>query len=149
VTEEGMARLGGFARLSRLQLQRTGIGDGALERLARLPRLETLNLYGTRVTDAGLSRLRSFPALRRVYLWDTAVTPEGARAFAAANPTVEVVLGADVAAVEAEPSVEESAEVARVPGCCAAATAAGRECDHPCCVAARAEGKVCESCLGG
>lgn len=149
VTDEGMARLVGFARLSRLQLQRTGVGDGALERLARLPRLETLNLYGTRMTDAGLARLRPFPALRRVYLWDTAVTPEGARAFAAANRTVEVVLGAEVAAVEAEPSVEGSAEVARVPGCCAAATAAGRECDHPCCVAARAEGKVCEPCLGG
>ncbi len=149
VTDAGVARLEGFTRLSRLQLQRTGVGDGALEGLAGLPGLETLNLYGTSVTDAGMARLRLFPALRRVYVWDTVVTPEGALALTREKPTIEVVLGAELAAVVEAPVTAEAAGVEGAPACCAAATAQGRECDHPCCVAARSEGKVCASCLGG
>ena len=33
-----------------------------------------------------------------------------------------------------------------LPGCCAKAKAAGKDCEHKCCVEAKAAGKTCEKC---
>ncbi len=89
LTDAGIAPLGDFGSLTRLRLDNTAIGDGAVDTILRLPKLELLNLYGSRLTDAGLARLATLPSLRRVYCSATAVTPEGVQA--AARDGLEII----------------------------------------------------------
>ena len=80
LTDDGIAPLGGFDRITRLRIDNTGLGDGAVDTLLTLPKLETLNMYGTKLTDAGLAKLASHPGLTRLYCDDSDVTAAGVAA---------------------------------------------------------------------
>ncbi len=80
LTDAGIGPLGDFAEITRLRLDNTAIGDGAVETLLRLPKLEVVNLYGSALTDAGLAALAAHPSLTRIYCASTTVTPEGVSA---------------------------------------------------------------------
>ena len=77
LTDAGIARLGDFDRITRLRLDNTELGDGAVDILLALPSLEWLNMYGTKLTDAGLARLAAHPGLTRLYCGDSDVTAAG------------------------------------------------------------------------
>lgn len=109
ITDAGLVHVGKCANLRKLHLEKTEITDEGLKNLAELKSLEYLNLYGTKVTDEGLKSLAGLPALKKVYVWQTAVTKEGADALKAALPTVEVILGTELAPppMPAAPAAEE------------------------------------------
>lgn len=157
VTDDGVARLERFSRLSRLDLSGTAVGDAAVAALAQLPGLTVVNLYGTAVTDEGVAALADLASLERVFLWESRATSEGIAALREARPDMYVEFG-DLATAVASPVValpDEGAtpapDVAKfTPApCCAEAVAAGGVCAHPCCVAALAAGEpVCTKCGG-
>jgi uncharacterized membrane protein len=147
VSDAGLDELARFTALRRLHLEGTAIGDAGLAHLAGLRRLEYLNLWGTRTSDAGLAHLAGLTALRRLYLWRTATTAQGVERLRAALPELTVVTGEELSALAPEPAPEPEPPAAEeLPPCCAAARAAGGECDHPCCVEARAAGELCPRC---
>ncbi len=80
LTDDGIAPLRGFDRITRLRIDNTELGDGAVETLLALPKLERLNMYGTKLTDAGLEKLASHPGLTRLYCGDSEVTAAGVAA---------------------------------------------------------------------
>jgi hypothetical protein len=63
VTDAGLANLSGCERLSKVDLQGTSSGDGALRALAGKARLCQLRT-GNAVTDAGLALLHEFPIFK-------------------------------------------------------------------------------------
>ena len=77
LTDQGIAPLGTFDRITKLRLDNTELGDGAVDTLLSLPSLEWLNMYGTKLTDAGLARLAAHPGLTRLYCGESNVTAAG------------------------------------------------------------------------
>ena len=106
LTDAGIAPLGDFGSLTRLRLDNTAIGDGAVTTLLRLPKLELINLYGSKLTDAGLAELATHPTLTRIYCAGTAVTPEGVQA--AARDGLEIVGPAALAEPAVEPETSDA-----------------------------------------
>jgi hypothetical protein len=104
LTDAGIGPLGDFGALTRLRLDNTAIGDGAVETLRRLPKLEVVNLYGSALTDAGLKELAAHPSLERIYCAASAVTPAGVSA--AAREGLDIV-------GPAEPAEEAPSEAAK------------------------------------
>jgi uncharacterized membrane protein len=160
VTDGGLAEVGKLKNLTSLHLEKTGVTDAGLGQLKTLGNLEYLNLYGTQVSDAGLENLKGLPRLKKLYLWNSKATQAGADGLKAANPALLVNLGFEPKKEEAPAQTAAAAPAApaaainlavlfKKDGCCAAALAAGKECDHPCCVEARAKGEVCEKCNAG
>lgn len=80
LTDRGIAPLGEFTRITKLRLDNTELGDGAVDALLALPSLEWLNMYGTKLTDEGLARLAAHPGLTRLYCTDSDVTAAGVAA---------------------------------------------------------------------
>ena len=77
LTDQGIAPLQEFDRITKLRLDNTELGDEAVDTLLALPSLEWLNMYGTKLTDAGLARLAAHPGLTRLYCGDSGVTAAG------------------------------------------------------------------------
>lgn len=100
VSDEGVARLCGLARLEVLSLAWTGITDDSLATLRTLPQLVYLDLSGTAVTDAGLAHLLVHTRLRTVALWSTNVTWRGLRLLDAL-PEVTVLSAPPMAVLRA------------------------------------------------
>ncbi len=118
IADADMARIGGLARLERLDLADSGVSDAGLNRvrglahltwlslydcrvtdaglddLKGLTRLRTLVLGETQVTDAGLDRLKGFRQLRDLYLPHDRVTPDGVARLQRALPKCEISFGA-------------------------------------------------------
>lgn len=164
VTDAGLAQLAPLAKVTSLHLERTAIGDAGVKHVEALKEIRYLNLYATQVTDAAVESLKALPNLRKLYLWQSQVTSAGADALRAANDKVDINLGTELALL-AEPEATEAAAPAAesapadpaapaidltaffdAGGCCAAAKAAGKTCDHPCCVAAAEKATVCDKC---
>ncbi len=78
VSDEGLAMLSGFDKLTYLDLHNTAITDVTIDHIQKLGYLEYLNLYGTSVSDASLPKIAKLRKLKAVYLWKTSVTEEGA-----------------------------------------------------------------------
>jgi hypothetical protein len=77
-----------------LRLQKSTIGDGAIEHLAAYGSMEghetiaDLDLSGTRVGDEGLKKLRPWRGLNRVQLQGTKVSENAAKEFSFQHPNV-------------------------------------------------------------
>ena len=83
VTDAGLATVGRWENLRRLDLTRTTITSAGLASLQPLKKLEALNLTNTAVDDAGVAQLKALPALQHVWVFGTKVTtqtPDGRRA---------------------------------------------------------------------
>ena len=107
VGDEGMAVVGQLKNLSRLHLEKTEVTDDGLSHLQDLERLEYLNLYGTAVSDAGLTHLSSLERLRSLYLWQSNATPEGVAQLKTALPDLDVNMGWELTAAEADSTQDE------------------------------------------
>jgi eukaryotic-like serine/threonine-protein kinase len=78
LTDEGLACLSNFRKLSRLSLSFSPrITDKGLKYVAGLKNLKWLNLNGTEVTDQGLKTLSSLQGLEQIFFWHTRVTDAG------------------------------------------------------------------------
>jgi hypothetical protein len=75
--DEGLAYLGGMARLWEIGLAHTRITDKGLTYLATMPKLKTVDLRGLRVTDAGLANLSKLTNLEYLTLSDTLIGDRG------------------------------------------------------------------------
>jgi uncharacterized membrane protein len=82
--------LAGLPRLERLDLRATAVTDQGLARLAGHARLRELVLAQTSLTDAAVDPLLSLPALERVSLWSTGVSPEGIARLQSERPGLEI-----------------------------------------------------------
>lgn len=76
VTDAGLATIGRWENLRRLDLTRTTITSAGLAGLQPLKKLEALNLTNTAVDDAGVAQLKALPALQRVWVFGTKVTTQ-------------------------------------------------------------------------
>lgn len=83
VSDDDLLLLGKLSRLSRLQLQGTGISDQSMATISQLERLNYLGIGKTKVTDAGVALLGHMEALERLNLQDTKVTSEGIKLLVA------------------------------------------------------------------
>jgi hypothetical protein len=72
-----------WAKLRRLDLSHTPIGDDGVKALAALKSLEELDLRATAVTGTGLAELAKLPNLKIVRLSDAAITDDGAKGIGA------------------------------------------------------------------
>ena len=119
VTDGALRQLVSFAALQRVRLDQTAITDAGVEILSALDGIVWLNLVGTSVTDACIDAIARMADLEQVYLWQTGVTPLGVSTLQQLRPDLEVVAGA--AALPAEPprepgnGLEEQKEVANEP----------------------------------
>jgi Leucine-rich repeat (LRR) protein len=77
-----LAFLAKLPNLMTLHLAQVSISDKALKALAGLTKLETLDLRGTRVSGAGLAELSSAAGLRHLYLSHAPISPEHLDALA-------------------------------------------------------------------
>ena len=99
ITSAGLVHLKGLAKLTRLHLERTNVGDEGIANLTKLTSLEYLNLYGTKITDKSLDHLAGLKNLRQLYVWQTDVTDAGIAKFKKALPAVSVVKGIDLSTI--------------------------------------------------
>jgi hypothetical protein len=76
VTDEALAKAGGFQRLRRAVFAKGRISDAGLAQLAGLPWLETLVLRDTPITGDGLASLATCPTLRVLDLSGTQIGDE-------------------------------------------------------------------------
>ena len=99
ITSAGLVHLKGLAKLKRLHLERTNVGDEWIANLTKLTTLEYLNLYDTKITDKSLDHLAGLKKLRQLYVWQTEVTDAGIAKLKKALPAVSVVKGIDLSTV--------------------------------------------------
>ena len=99
ISSAGLVHLKGLAKLKRLHLERTNVGDEGIANLTKLTTLEYLNLYGTKITDKSLDHLAGLKKLRQLYVWQTDVTDAGIAKLKKALPAVSVVKGIDLSTV--------------------------------------------------
>lgn len=107
IGDESMPTIGQLKNLTRLHLEKTGVTDDGLSHLQNLERLEYLNLYGTSVSDAGLTHLSSLERLRSLYLWQSNATPEGVAQLKSTLPNLDVNMGWEFTAAEADSTQDE------------------------------------------
>ncbi|MDP6795702.1 MAG: hypothetical protein QGG00_09955 [Verrucomicrobiota bacterium] len=99
ITSDGLVHLKGLAKLTRLHLERTNVGDEGIANLARLNALEYLNLYGTKITDKSLDHLAGLKKLRQLYIWQTDVTDDGIAELKKALPAISIEKGIELTTV--------------------------------------------------
>jgi Leucine Rich repeat len=93
ITSEGVAHLKSLPDLRKLSLNRTGVGDAGLAHLADLPLLTELSLVGDAgVTDAGAAYLARCRELRVLRLQDTHLGDKGLVELQAAPQLRELYL---------------------------------------------------------
>lgn len=92
ITDEALATLGKFPRLTWLNLNNTAVTDAGVAHLKTLSNLSYLNLHSTNVSDTALVSLAPLRKLRQVYLWKTRVTPGEATKFSKSIPDLKVTL---------------------------------------------------------
>ncbi len=92
ITDESLAIIGKFPRLTWLNLNNTAITDAGIAHLKGLSNLAYLNLHSTNVSDTSLTSLAPLRKLRQVYVWKTRVTPAAAAKFAKSIPDVMITL---------------------------------------------------------
>ena len=68
VTDKGLGRLKGLARLQSLELKAVPVTDGGMEDLKGLTSLRSLRVSGTKVTDTGLKHLKGLTNLQALNL---------------------------------------------------------------------------------
>jgi acetyl esterase/lipase len=85
VQDGDLDRLSRFLEMTDLSLEGTAISDAGLRRISGLKKLVWLNLYQTRVSDAGLSHLERLTDLERLPLGETRVTDAGLHHLAGLN----------------------------------------------------------------
>ena len=90
ITNEGLKHISGM-KLTKLHLEKTGIGDAGLAHLKEMKDLEYLNLYATSVTDKGLKHLAGLTKLKNVYVWQSKVTEAGMKELEKQIPGLKVV----------------------------------------------------------
>ncbi len=90
VTDAGLEGLAEM-KLTKLHLEKTGIGDAGMVHLKDQKELEYLNLYATKVTDAGLEHLAGLKKLRKLYVWQSGVTEAGMAKLNEQLPELEIV----------------------------------------------------------
>ena len=77
VTDDGLAPLSAFAKLSYLSLNGCKITDAGLEQLSAVPLLRDLSLQQCPITDEALEVLAKLPRLRSLRLDHTSITDDG------------------------------------------------------------------------
>lgn len=92
ITDEALATVAKFPRLTWLKLNDTAVTDAGIAKLKGLANLNYLNLHSTNVSDTSLTTLTGLRKLRQVYLWRTRVTPNEAAKFAKTIPDLHVQL---------------------------------------------------------
>lgn len=75
VTDAGLAAVGTWKNLARLDLSRTAVTSAGIAQLAPLAKLETINLSQTKVTADGVATARTLPALKQVWAFGTPAEP--------------------------------------------------------------------------
>lgn len=75
ITDAGLATLGKFTNLQRLDLGYTRVTSNGISALGSLSKLETINLVSTPADDLAWKTLRELPRLRRVYIHGTVMRP--------------------------------------------------------------------------
>jgi hypothetical protein len=75
VTDAGLASIGTWKNLMRLDLARTAVTSAGVARLAGLTKLEAINLSETKVDGAGVVAVRALPRLKTVWAFGTAAEP--------------------------------------------------------------------------
>ncbi len=110
LTGARLDRLAELTELTRLDLSRTGVGDGSLARFAH-PGLRELHLSATPIAGAGLTALAACPNLERVALAD------GERLGAAAWPAIAAAKSIRRLDLDRCPGVDDAAlrELAALP----------------------------------
>lgn len=92
ITDEALAIVGRFPRLTWLNLNNTAVTDAGVAQLKPLIHLTWLNLHSTNVSDSALPALAPLRKLRHVFLWKTRVTAPEAAKFAKSIPELQVIL---------------------------------------------------------
>ena len=94
ISNEMLSEVGKFKNLTRLQLEKTAVGDAGVTQLKNLNHLEALNLYNNEgITDSSIEILKQMSGLKRVYLWGTQVSKEKAKELSEINENIDVILG--------------------------------------------------------
>ena len=111
VTDEGLENIAGLS-LTKLHLEKTGVGDAGMVHLKDLAELEYLNLYATNVTNEGLKHLVGLKKLKKLYVWQSAVDEEGMQWLREQLPELTVIgeVKMEPVVVEEEKPVEEKAK---------------------------------------
>jgi hypothetical protein len=86
ISDAGLARLDGLARLTTLHLGRSRVTGEGLAHLAKLPKLQRVSLYDCPVYDAHLGPLMAMTQLRDLDLVNTNVSKPGVSHLRAALP---------------------------------------------------------------
>jgi Leucine-rich repeat (LRR) protein len=92
ITDEALATLSKFPRLTWLNLNSTAVTDAGIAHLKGLTHLTSLNLHSTNISDTALPSLAPLRKLRQVFLWKTRVTPAEATKFAKSIPDLKITL---------------------------------------------------------
>lgn len=93
VGDGGMAHIRKLQQLRWLNLSGTAVTDAGVKQLAGMQHLAYLNLYGSKVSDAAVDTLAGLPALKKVFLWQTKVSAQGAARLRKARPGLMVDRG--------------------------------------------------------
>lgn len=111
VTNEGLKSIAEM-KLTKLHLEKTGIGDKGLIHLKGMTDLEYLNIYATSVTDAGLKHLEKLKNLKQLYVWQSKVSEAGMKALEEKIPGLKVVGESKLPVIKVEPKKEMKKEEA-------------------------------------
>jgi hypothetical protein len=77
VKDDAMQVVAGFAKLERLELAISGVGDKGIAYLAPLKNLKELNLYGQQVTDGAMKVIGKMEKMEVLNLGSTKITDAG------------------------------------------------------------------------
>jgi internalin A len=81
VTDEGLAAIGDWKRLRRLNVHGTKISDTAFEHISGIASLESLNVGSTLMTDVGLERLTTLTHLKELTMGGNELGDAGLQAL--------------------------------------------------------------------
>jgi uncharacterized membrane protein/mono/diheme cytochrome c family protein len=102
ITDVSLQSVSKLNNLVKLHLNHTAVTDRGIDNLVNLKYLEYLNLFDTQITDTGLMQLAKIKSLKKLYLWQTKVTKAGVEALKKAIPGIEVDMGWEGKAINAD-----------------------------------------------
>lgn len=109
ISDEGLAEIGTFGKLTKLNLDSSKITDAGMKHLATLKKLESLNVRNTNITVAGLASVRELPLTLLGYGKTMSETAAQAPEVAALFPKVNTLS----LPRECDPAAEEWAAIAK------------------------------------